>query len=421
MNLLYKSTKGNRNDVKILVYGQSISEQEWWLEVKRAVKERFPEANIIMENKAIGGFSTQYLFKTVEMDVSSFYPDLVILHDYGNEKDYEKVLSTIRGRTASEIAIMTDHYIGENKWSDTMSYYILPALAEKYKCDIINIRDPWKAYLKDNGLEPKALLKDGIHLNDYGNFLMAELVKPIFYFKSRFAPDPFGLQTVFMSGTDLKCTEDTITVNLTGNRADLFFDTTRIRAGDTLEILLDGVKPSTFPGTYFMTRPYGTNDKVWPWDLPSMICVDHTTPWLSEEWSIIYTQVKPPYINFSFKISGTLTGNDGKGKASKDFISRSGRVIIKKGDAEKGGDWHLNRSYKVLKTLVHRGDTVKWKTYTVSTDLFVTEKQEEPSIAKSVILFQGVPNTLHTLKIICRNACRPPIEMLKVYRPYSER
>ena len=186
MNLLHNSTPEKRNDVRILVYGQSISEQEWWLEVKRAVGERFPDANLIMENKAIGGFSTQYLFKTVEMDVSSFYPDLVLLHIYGGIKDYETVLSTIRSRTTAEVAIMTDHYIGENSWSDSMSYFLLPSLADKYKCDLINIRDPWKRYLKDNNLEPAALLSDGIHLNDFGNFLMAELVKPLFCFKSSY-------------------------------------------------------------------------------------------------------------------------------------------------------------------------------------------------------------------------------------------
>ncbi len=145
MNLLHNSTPEKRNDVRILVYGQSISEQEWWLEVKQAVRERFPDANLIMENKAIGGFSTQYLFKTVEMDISSYYPDLVLLHIYGNIKDYETVLSTIRSRTAAEVAIMTDHYIGENRWSDSMSYFLLPSLADKYKCDLINIRDPWKS------------------------------------------------------------------------------------------------------------------------------------------------------------------------------------------------------------------------------------------------------------------------------------
>ena len=150
MHLLQQSVPQKRNTVKILVYGQSISAQDWWLEVKRTIESQFPYAHLIMENKSIGGFAAQMLYKTVEMDVSSFYPDLVLLHIYGDNHYYDTVLYTIRSRTAAEIAIMTDHYIGENPWSDTMCYYILPSLAEKYKCDIINIRDPWKKYLKDH-------------------------------------------------------------------------------------------------------------------------------------------------------------------------------------------------------------------------------------------------------------------------------
>ncbi len=104
MSLLKHNTPEKRNRVKILVYGQSISEQEWWLEVKRCVEKRFPDAGIIMENKAIGGFSTQYLFKTVEMDVSSFHPDLVLLHIYGNFLMAEliKPLFSFKGRFASD-------------------------------------------------------------------------------------------------------------------------------------------------------------------------------------------------------------------------------------------------------------------------------------------------------------------------------
>ena len=66
-------------------------------------------------------------------------------------------------------------------------------------------------------------------------------------------------------------------------------------------------------------------------------------------------------------------------RRSQDFISRSGRVIIRKGDAENGGDWHLNRSYRVLKTIVNSGDTVKWKTYSISTDVFSTSATENTS------------------------------------------
>ena len=54
--------------------------QDWWLEVKRDLTARFPNANLIMENKSIGGFSSSLLVKTTEMDVSPFYPDLVLFH-----------------------------------------------------------------------------------------------------------------------------------------------------------------------------------------------------------------------------------------------------------------------------------------------------------------------------------------------------
>ena len=421
MNLLHSSTHEKGNVVRILVYGQSISEQEWWLEVRRTVENRFPDARVIMENKAIGGFSTQYLFKTIEMDVSSFYPDLVLLHIYGNNDYYEDVLRTIRSRTSSEIAIMTDHFIGENKWSDTMSYHILPALADKYKCDLINIRDPWKAFLKDNNLEPSALLRDGIHLNAYGNYLMAELIKPLFCFKSAFRDDPFKLSTTYKTDEDFNICGDTLSLPFEGNRVDLVYGTTGFSEEDQAIILLDGKAPSSFQGTYYITRPFNSKGDAWPWKLPAMIRIDHTAPWISEEWSCVFTKAEPPYSDFSFRITGSVTGKDGQGKASQDFYSKSGRVIIKKDDAEAGGDWHLNRSYKVLKTLVHRGDSVKWKTYSITTDIFTPVLKNNSSGESSVILFQGVPNTNHLLKIIKKGRNFPPVTRITVYRPFWNR
>ena len=421
MYLLNQSGPGKNNEVRILVYGQSISEQEWWLEVKHTVGRRFPYAHIIMENKAIGGFSTQYLHKTVEMDVGSFYPDLVLLHIYGNNADYEKVLATIRSRTTAEVAIMTDHFIGDNRWSDTMSYSLLPALADKYKCDLINIRDPWKKYLKENNLEPAVLLKDGVHLNDYGNWLMAELVKPLFCFKSAFPDDPFKLLTTVDIGDGISFPSDTLIIPITGNRVDIVYDPVIFEPGDSAWIFLDEIAPSSFQGCYFMTRPYNTKGEAWPWKLPAMITVDHMKPWVKEEWSCVFTKADPPYMDFRFAISGSVTGKDGKGRASRDFVSRSGRVIIKRGDAEKGGDWHLNRSYSVLKTIVNQGDTVKWKTYPIGIDVLTSSSARNLSRDNSVILFQGVPNSLHTLKITGTGKQLSAFSMIKVYRPFWNR
>ncbi|MCA1758568.1 MAG: hypothetical protein LC658_02270, partial [Bacteroidales bacterium] len=285
MNLLQTSTSEKPNTVKILVYGQSISVQDWWLEVKKAIEIRFPNTNLIMENRAIGGFASQILCKTVEMDVSTFYPDLVLLHIYGSHIAYDSVLFTIRSRTAAEVAIQSDHFAGENAWSDTMSYHFLPALAKKYKCDLINIRDAWKKYLEDNHLSPKDLLKDDIHLNKHGEFLMAELIKPLFQYKSKFEPDPFALCTVYKVEKNLKIEKGKLDLPFQGNKVDVVLGETFSKKADPANFLLDNRPPSEFQGTYFMTRPYSDENKSWPWTLPAMIQVKHQTPWIEEEWT----------------------------------------------------------------------------------------------------------------------------------------
>ncbi len=420
MHLLQSSTPEKPNTVKILVYGQSISAQDWWLPVKKSIESRYPNANLIMENKSIGGFASQLLYKTVEMDVSTFYPDLVLLHIYGSNQLYDSVLYTIRTRTAAEVAIQTDHYTGANAWSDTMTYYFLPAMAAKYKCDLINIRDPWKKYLKDHQLQPKDLLKDDVHLNKYGEFLMAELIKPLFTYKPKFQPDPFGLCTTLVAGKDFNFSKKQLEIPFSGNRVDLVY--TENDSSIKARILLDDRLPSEFQGTYFMTRPYSTNGKGWPWYLPAMIHIQHQTPWITEEWTCTFTEATAPYEDFSFTISGSVTGKDGSGKANEDFVSTSKRVIISKGDAENGGDWHLNRSYKVLKTIVNTGDEVKWKTWSISADFWQPNADHKDTGIGFTTLFQGVPNTSHLLKIIpVEGKGKLPIQEIKVYRPFYNR
>lgn len=417
MQLLALSTPEKKNTVKILVYGQSISEQDWWLEVKRDLTARFPNARIIMVNKAIGGFSSSILVKTVEMDVSAFYPDLVLFHVYGDQTNYESIIRTIRSRTVAEIAIQTDHYNKKDDFSDKMAYETLPALARKYGCEVIDIRSAWKKYLDDNGYATSKLLKDEVHLNDHGNFLMAELIKPYLQYKPNFKPDEFQLMTIYTVGTNVFLDGNTLRLPFTGNKVDVIADT--FSQGNSAKILIDGKRPSSFQGTYFMTRPYRDNNMGWPWTLPAMIRIEHLTPWLNEEWTCAFKDVSPPFNDFTFEISGSKTGKDGVGRASQDFISKSKRVVIRKGDAESGGDWHLNRSYKVLKTIVKPGEMVKWKTFSISVDSYSSKMDEHAPNENITTLFQGIPNKNHVLTI--RSTGKGfPIKEIRVYKPYLQ-
>jgi hypothetical protein len=109
MSLLNSSAVEKKNTVRILFYGQSITEQSWWKLVYRDLEKRFPLAVLEVENRAIGGHAAQMLVKTAEADLYPYYPDLTIFHVYGDHNRYADIIRRIRERTTSEVLIQTDH------------------------------------------------------------------------------------------------------------------------------------------------------------------------------------------------------------------------------------------------------------------------------------------------------------------------
>ena len=99
MTLLATSTPQRRNHVRVLFYGQSITEQEWSKQVAQGLRKRFPDADLEIENRAIGGFAAQLLIRPAEHDLYPFYPDLVIFHVFGANQQYEQIIKSIRSRT----------------------------------------------------------------------------------------------------------------------------------------------------------------------------------------------------------------------------------------------------------------------------------------------------------------------------------
>ena len=47
-----------------------------------------------------------------------------------------------------------------------------------------------RRYLAENSLEPKALLRDDVHLNAHGEFVMAEFVKSYLRYDPKLGPSP---------------------------------------------------------------------------------------------------------------------------------------------------------------------------------------------------------------------------------------
>lgn len=413
MTLLATSTPKQRHRVRVLFYGQSITAQTWWKAVAADLRRRFPHADLEIRNKAIGGFASQLLVRIAPHDLYPFYPDLLIFHVYGDHRRYEEIIRATRQRTAAEIAIYTDHvtaketpneqgeYVNQG-WTAFMARFI-PKVARKYGCELIDIRPPWKAYLKANKLTPKALLRDNVHLNDHGCFLMAELIKRQLRYDPRVPKDAWrNLARTSKVGKDVTWRGGRLTLTFEGNRVDAISARSAGEEGGSAEVRIDGKKPSQFPTCYRITRPSAVHN-TWP----AVIRVSWAKPPILEEWTARITESDPMATKFSFEVIGSKTGPDGPGTSERKFVSQSQRVVI------EPQDWHLNRTCTFRKKPLPKGFEVRWSVKAMFVDTYVPPVAADATREYATTLAQGLPNAEHTLEL----TGRVPIRAIRVYRP----
>jgi hypothetical protein len=422
MTLLATSTPKHRHRVRILFYGQSITKQEWWLEVTKDLRKRFPDADLQIENRAIGGFASPLLIRPAEHDLYPFYPDLLIFHVYGSEPEYESIIVNVRRRTTSEIAFHSDHItwlptgtflddkekLKTYQWHDSHSTEWLPQIAQKYGSELIEIREPWKQYLKDNGLKPKDLLSDDIHLNDHGNFLLGSLVKRQLSYNSKFSTDSWkDLVKTYVVGKDVKWKNGKLVLEFEGNRVDAIAAKSTDGKSRQGRILIDGKPPSQFPELYTITRPSQGIGVDWP----AILQVSWEKPLIIEDWTAQITEINEDASQFKFEVKGSKTGFDGSGVSDRKFVSQSGRVVI------EPENWWLKNAYEYSQQPIPKGFEIKWQVLPMFVDEYVVPKVEDSSKEYLTTLAQNLSNAKHTLEIIPNEKGSLPIQSIRVYRP----
>lgn len=420
MTLLGSSAVEKKNTVRVLFYGQSITEQSWWKLVESDLRNRFPLANLIVENRAIGGLSSQLLCKTAEADLYPFYPDLVIFHVYGAHDRYEDIIRRIRERTTAEVLIQTDHLGARDviqeetdpakltpaQWNPWMNYAFLPATAKKYGCELLPLRDLWKQYLKDYSLQPASLLKDDVHLNEQGEFLMAEIVKSALVPKESPSDAPWRSLVKEVAVTDASWKNGILSLEFEGNRVDgVFGGTGQGRTSSAgASIRIDGKAPEELRQLYTFTRSSGYNGTNWP----CLLRVQRGPAQLQEEeWSLSIANASDDYQSFTFAISGSKTGPDGIGNAARKFVSKSGRIVI---DPE---DWNLQFCRKVHNQKLEEGFHITWKSQPLWNALPLTRG---PVLAAGTFV-QGLKNGKHTLELRGEELRTAGLTAFRIYRP----
>ncbi len=403
MARLASSTPTAPQTVRVLFYGQSITKQSWWRAVAEDLRRRYPSAQLIIENRAIGGYSTPRLIRTMEADILPFHPDLIVFHDYGPEDLYEKIVVWIRSHTTADLLLQSDHVVwlpGEEDpegarrrsydFQERHSFEWMPALAQKYGLGLVDIRGAWHAHLKDKGLAPKALLRDAVHLNEAGEALYAEITRLYLIPTASSAPAAAHFRDYpasFRNGE--------LRLSFSGTRVELLDG-----EGGPLQVLIDGQAPAQNPSLYYHSRPTNTWDADWP----TVIHVGRATasplPRI-EEWTLKVTNKRMPSgLHFDFEVFGSVTGPDGGGSSERPFQSTSGLVTL------LPEDYDVERSYGLHKINMPNSWQVRWATL----PRFVDPYLPRPGAATVVY---GLSNARHTL--LLRGQGR--VKTIRVYTP----
>ncbi len=419
LQLLSNKNPATKRPVIILFYGQSITEQAWWKVVAKNIQSRFPQADIVFENKAIGAHTSERLVKTAEADVYPLYPDLVIFHVYGNQHDYEAIIKNIRSKTGAEMMIASDHIakfddINEetlagnlsssglvNKlhnffdtstkkasWSAWDNYVFLPSLSKKYGVELIDVRSKWKEYLRINKISAADLLVDNVHLNARGIALMGEIISA--YFKPAFAieKNDISYEEIFLIGSNLMPDKNHLSATCNGGRFDVLMKTGAPTSGDAnqVNVTIDGKLPSSNNQSFGFTRTSPFPNSNWP---AILRVVRGPSALIEETWTISIKNANSTLSQFDFDLVGSKTGFDGSGTSEKLFKSISGRVVI------NPEDWNLAFALSVFKKPLPKDYKITWDSEFHGKDQLKTDV----NAASELRVAQDLPKGSHEIEL----------------------
>ena len=395
MKALEASTAEHPARVRVLFYGQSITAQAWTSTIQKQFRDAYPTAAFEFRNAAIGGYTSPALVRTAEHDLYPWYPDLLFFHVYGPMEQYEAIIRETRARTTAEIVLWTSH-LGAKEDPQTLldqpderTRQILE-VARRHRCLGIDLRRQWCQKLLEDGLEPSAFLKDGIHLNDKGCALYAQIVGENLRRVPELGDNPEDAGTITQIPlTDPRVTRDAqgrIALRFTGNRVVAVSDGTGTE-GAAAEVLLDGRRPGSFTELWAATRPSRGPHGIW---MPAINQVSFDSCPVEEEWTLDCLPGSAPNgSRVRFSVTGSTTGPDGEGNSRERFVSRSGRVAI------EPRDWKIAWILNYKKETLPEGFQVAWKTYPLGVDSYEPKPRGERTV-----LVQGCANGEHVLTLI---------------------
>jgi len=428
MTLLATSTPERRHTVRILFYGQSVTAGKWSYALADDLRKQYPNANLTIENRAIGGYGAESLVKTADYDLYPFYPDLTIYHCWGGVKtgQQEEIIKRLRQRTTSEVLLWTTHFrfdpalpretplddprLIARTQDDEERVALWKELAVKYGCEIAEVRERLRVYLKAHDLYPKDTLADSVHPNALGNFLIHKLIAPSLRYDLSFPPDPWQNLVTTVPVADARVTQGTggaLKLSFDGNRIDVIADHGGGPKLGTAKVLLDGQPPSANADLYYHSRPTAAPNVWWP----SINQFGHEKPLVCEKWTLKFTECDVEKGVLKFAVEGSVTGPDGEGDAGQRFVSNSGRVII------EPSAWNVMWALKYSKKPVPEGYVIRWETKALFVDTYQAPATPDAALEYATNLAMLMSNGPHTIELIPNGDGAVPVEGFRFYTP----
>jgi hypothetical protein len=414
LEIIRTSTPENRKVLKVLFYGQSITASGWHKAVVEHWHEKYPNTIFVVQNRALGGFSSQLLVRTTEQDIAAFYPDLIIFHVYGNHRAYEQIIRLFRSRTAADIIVQTDHaeilpdlpcpeglqltlhrqpgcsgfgWLHQRLWGDEMSYHIIPYYAKKYALALEPQRTWWRDYLLRTHVGPQLLLVDNVHPNARGKDLLATFFNQYFDNLVEHWNGEKENNIISLPPSAPHSIDGQETIDFDGSRLELF---SRKALASWPTVTIDKSLPKEIDGCYQVSRatPIETAPD-WPTIRRITLLHDHTP----EVWTATLTKISSDQKTFEFNISGSVSGDEGTGNSTMDFVSKSGKFSI------QAKDWMVEPAFVASHVPLRVPYKVQWSVnYICGDDPEVIDRGDGVKEYR-YILGTGLYNRNHTVKL----------------------
>ena len=316
------------------------------------IRHRFPDAPPIEYRRMVGG-STNYRFTRgwARHLVIPDQPDVVLIYNFGDTNQLEKLIAELRAHTTADIIVPTLHWCRPHQpiWPDpeATNHHQDPAairaLCQRYGVEFVDNRREMTQYMVANDLEIADLLADTVHQSPYAAKMINLNIARHFHRSKRPGYDPRAREQrievesrppVVTCSSDWKLAENGLAlqagkrdswmeVAFTGTRIDLI--AWQKQSGGRINVWIDGT-PAQIAPVYHATFVKPAKNNVPGHRHRTDRCphgIDLMENIVPQHWTITMTSDTGDY-----RLAGDVTGYDGVGNASKPFTSKSGQIRI---------------------------------------------------------------------------------------------